>query len=437
MSPSTNTLGRRGIVIYCQRRYHPSATCVPGVISVSGTWSFGVEVVGRLVPVLVGWAGGLSSPHRLGYDHSRNTAAPNQVARPDRSLAWWELACKGGTMASKAKSLVCGGVALALASIAGFASGEEPIPEFYGFYAVSGGTLTQLYNVHSDSRVQQFSYSMSQARLGLAEIGDVHLTPDTHFLAYGPDWRELATRVQLWRLNFVTEMQVTVMGIGFQQKVVNPNLWLAGPSQGLRVGPVRGQADLFKIVPDAPLQPGAYVVGLGPLDKEFPWGSDPMRFLSDFYVGEKPVVPAMRGTLRAGSAGAPEEAPIATPGPSPTPLPPFADVSGKWAGKIQEIGSEKSWDCWLVLTSSSVGAYQATYHDTGAKCDYNMESVGRDPRGLQFDTVGGTAWSCRLLKGRMWVIVNPQGENQLELLMFMGPKEHSEPKYRAVLAKQP
>ena len=30
MSPSTNTLGRRGIVTSCQRRYHTSATCVPG-----------------------------------------------------------------------------------------------------------------------------------------------------------------------------------------------------------------------------------------------------------------------------------------------------------------------------------------------------------------------------------------------------------------------
>ena len=270
-------------------------------------------------------------------------------------------------MASKAKSMVWCGVALALASIAGLASGEEPIPDFYGLYAVSGGTLTLLYNVHSDTRVKQFSYSISQTRLGLAEIGDVQLAPDTHFLAFGPDWRELVSQVRLWRLNFITEMQVTVIAAGFKQMTVNPNLWLAGPAQGLRVGPVRGQADLFKIVPDAPLQPGAYVVGLGPLDQEFLIGNDPMRFVSDFYVGEKPVRPAAVGTQAGQSRG--------TTPPAPS-SPQTAEVEVAWTADCAKLAAEPPLKD-SEMKSISKADDKLAMHDMGFK-DYMAYSKNKN-----------------------------------------------------------
>lgn len=242
-------------------------------------------------------------------------------------------------------------------SVSGQQPADIPVPEFYGFYAVSDGQLVPMVN--AKNRLKWAGISI-MGRVGVDPIGGPQLTPDSYFLLFGPEWK--TSQLRIVRLEFAQTVSA-LNPVSLKSVEIPAGFWVAGEAIGRRAGPVRGMDDLQRLVPTAPLQPGAYAVVSGPFDETIERFNASAVWVCDFYVGGRP----------SGQTTSPS---VAETAPPPTSLNASAPLSllAKQCGHgttFQEVTAildadlETAWSAILDYLSEAERALQLSSEEHG------------------------------------------------------------------------
>lgn len=194
---------------------------------------------------------------------------------------------------------------------------DVPVPEFFGVYLVSDGKLLELKDAKSENRLKMVGLS-----IGISKLSGVTASPRSYVIVYGKDLSQIVYFLMLGRFEYfktVTTAPNDPFAFGRQLRTFDARMWIPKEEIPVKPGPVKGQQDLFRVVPTRPLPDGVYAFYLGSLKLDLPVPV-PMALTAigavlDFAVG------AGAQTARAPEPSAPVQPPPPTPSPAPSPGP--------------------------------------------------------------------------------------------------------------------
>ena len=171
----------------------------------------------------------------------------------------------------------------------GLASAEEkiPVPEFYGLYFVSDENLIPARNAVGENRIKKEASDFGlldgfppfSGPGGVKELSGIFLSPRSYFLLYQRLIGDPGS-LRLYRLEFVKRLSSEVV----QGKWYEANMWILEKEIPLKVGPVKKQPDLYRLVPILQLEDGVYALINADMS-----GAHDIRFtdwVADFVVGK-------------------------------------------------------------------------------------------------------------------------------------------------------
>jgi len=137
---------------------------------------------------------------------------------------------------------------------------QQPIPEFYGFYIVANGELTELES-------QEIGYTITRMGKGteLKYTGFDVNDPNLYFIFFEKDLTFLSGTFELYKLKWVKMYMQWKISSSYNQPpetVRELNRWVVTNIMfKLRRKPIEKREDVVILVPEAPLKPGVYAVG--------------------------------------------------------------------------------------------------------------------------------------------------------------------------------
>ncbi len=156
--------------------------------------------------------------------------------------------------------------------------GEIPVPEFYGAYFLSNGKLIEAKDAFEEKRLEMVGDRFSN-KTGIKQLSGIALASNDHIVIYDKDASSLVSLLQLGKFKFVKELE---LGIWPNRKLYKMNYWMLEKNIPMNTGPVKGQPDLYRMVPKTPLSDGVYAVYY---NIESVMSSD-KRLVLDFVVGK-------------------------------------------------------------------------------------------------------------------------------------------------------
>lgn len=139
-----------------------------------------------------------------------------------------------------------------------------PIPEFYGIYLVSNGKLIQLKQSERGHVGDTMSGIVGIKRRSEIDIKESKPNVIVYEQGVAP------SRILLSKLIFKRKILAGGQKGNkfFPQKWYTANMWIVESSIQLRVAPIEGKKDMYRLVPTTPLTPGVYVLHKGDLQSE-------------------------------------------------------------------------------------------------------------------------------------------------------------------------
>jgi hypothetical protein len=169
------------------------------------------------------------------------------------------------------------GAPLLACNSSSFTSEKIPIPEYYGLYIVSDGRLTPAKDAAEENRLKRVG-DMIDNVTGIKRLSGISASPDMYLLIYhkGVNGTGL-TKLQLGKFEYVERIH-----LGFIQKSwMQANMWILKEQIPLNIAPIKGQQDMYRIVPAKPLIDGVYALYFN-LESVVPYDN---RGAYDFTVG--------------------------------------------------------------------------------------------------------------------------------------------------------
>ena len=156
--------------------------------------------------------------------------------------------------------------------------GEIPVPEFYGAYFLSNGKLIEAKDAFEENRLKTVGDLYSN-KTGINQLSGISLAADDYIVIYDKNVSSLVSLLQLGKFKFIKELE---LGIWPNRKLYKMNYWIFEQDIPMNIGPVKGQPDLYRMVPKTPLSDGVYAVYY---NIESVMSSD-KRLVLDFVVGK-------------------------------------------------------------------------------------------------------------------------------------------------------
>ena len=125
-----------------------------------------------------------------------------------------------------------------------FAQEKVIVPEFYGIYAVSGGKEMPLKNASEENRLKIVG-GLFNSKVGIGALSGIAVTPNSYFLSYGKDFAQGGLKLGKFRFDN------------------SKGIWVLEKNIQMKVGPVKGQPELLRIIPASLLQDGVYALYIG------------------------------------------------------------------------------------------------------------------------------------------------------------------------------
>jgi hypothetical protein len=163
-------------------------------------------------------------------------------------------------------------------------AGEVPVPEFYGIYMVSDGKLITPKDALKEKRLKTVGHLMI-SRFGINELSGISASQNSFFLVYGGQFKDALNRLKLGKFKFVRQVLIKGMWPA-KDEMANANMWVLEAEISMNVGPVKGQTELYRLVPTSPLSDGVYAIYTGPIGSDIPIATMEVGMVADFSVGE-------------------------------------------------------------------------------------------------------------------------------------------------------
>ena len=160
----------------------------------------------------------------------------------------------------------------------GYTQKEIPVPEFYGAYFVSDGKLISSKDAFEEKRLKTVGDRFSN-KTGIKRLSGISLAANDYIVIYDKDASSLVNLLQLGKFKFVKELE---LGIWPNRQLYKMNYWIFEKNVPMNIGPVKGQPDLYRMVPKVALSDGVYAVYY---NIESVMSSD-KRLVLDFAVGK-------------------------------------------------------------------------------------------------------------------------------------------------------
>lgn len=157
--------------------------------------------------------------------------------------------------------------------------GEIPLPEFYGAYFLSNGELIEAKDAFEENRLKTVGDRFSN-KTGIKRLSSIPLVANDYIVIYEKGASSLVSLLQLGKFKFVKELE---LGIWPNRQLYKTNYWILEKNIPMNIGPVKGQPDLYRMLPKTPLSEGVYGVYY---NIESVISSD-KRLVLDFVVGKK------------------------------------------------------------------------------------------------------------------------------------------------------
>lgn len=157
--------------------------------------------------------------------------------------------------------------------------GEIPVPEFYGAYFLSNGELIEAKDASEEKRLEMVGDRFSN-KTGIKRLSSISLAANDYIVIYDKDASSLVSLLQLGKFKFVKELE---LGIWPNRQLYKTDMWILEKNVPMNIGPLKGQPDLYRMVPKTPLSDGVYAVYY---NIESVMSSD-KRLVLDFVVGKK------------------------------------------------------------------------------------------------------------------------------------------------------
>ena len=136
---------------------------------------------------------------------------------------------------------------------------EVPVPEFYGIYIVSDGKLITPKCALEGKRSKTVKDILSGSRCtGIYDLSGISVSQNSFFLIYGEILKPTLLRLMLDKFEFVK--QVSLGGLFAPVIITDANMWVPKTKIPMNISPVKGQTELFRLVPTSPLSDGVYAL---------------------------------------------------------------------------------------------------------------------------------------------------------------------------------
>jgi len=138
---------------------------------------------------------------------------------------------------------------------------SEPKPEFFGIYMVESGEMSKAELTKEDGRL---IYTTGPLFRGFKKIPDnIKKTQDKnlYFILYGKDWDY--RNAVLSKLHFVGKKLVKTVTLEWLHpdgETFDINMWLPESNIPLNVAPIKGEENMYKLVPGKPVKDGIYAL---------------------------------------------------------------------------------------------------------------------------------------------------------------------------------
>lgn len=159
-----------------------------------------------------------------------------------------------------------------------------PIPEFHGIYLVSQGQFVDL----KETRINAAG-TLMESVWGIKSLSGVTISDKKAYIILYSDIPPQS--VDLAKLKYLHKIEYEHPVMEFLgEPVVDVEMWVADEDIRLKVAPIEGKGDMYRLVPAAPLSPGVYAIHSGNL-----YGRSPVRVVYevlDFRLEEEVKVEA-------------------------------------------------------------------------------------------------------------------------------------------------
>ena len=136
---------------------------------------------------------------------------------------------------------------------------QTPKPEYFGIYIVDKDNLIELEKSKLGANANLLS-----ALVGLEEPPELQIETDEFYLIYYSNDIPYSS-VYLSKLEYKTSAQIE--NFTGKQKV-DMNMWVQEKKIPLKVAPIKGEEDMYRLVPNESLNNGVYAVHYGILDNQ-------------------------------------------------------------------------------------------------------------------------------------------------------------------------
>ena len=144
---------------------------------------------------------------------------------------------------------------------------NREMPEFFGYYLVSGSQVQEMKSVKVAHRgAENKGYPTQDFVFGVENVKGLDIADSKAYLLVFQENIDIK-EIRLNRLKFNGTLQLfAAQLIGDSLRLpTRVNLWSKGENISFKTAPVPGRTGMYKIVPDSELLPGAYALTNGPL----------------------------------------------------------------------------------------------------------------------------------------------------------------------------
>ncbi|MFO7971350.1 MAG: hypothetical protein R6U40_06345 [Desulfobacterales bacterium] len=138
------------------------------------------------------------------------------------------------------------------------------IPEFFGTYLVEKGKLIKLKK--EDVVIKHASAECSKYEFisGLENLSDLNVKDNKCHIIFYEHGAEVSN-IKLTKLRFECVSLLDCISLTFKTKKVKSklNLWIKEKNIPYKISPVESRNEMYRLVPDNPLEPGAYAIHTG------------------------------------------------------------------------------------------------------------------------------------------------------------------------------